>query len=227
MSRHQSAMGVFPVLADVPTPWSFLIVSGRNNSDRQLLSRSNRKTLSTKPNAFGLRRGLRTASRMVEYRLTGGGVAFLENPHRPIPDELRQAWTKRVSCEPCYGQSMNSAFDEKVAVDRSGFLNIPWPRSEDGSDLGFNALLATATNPTIVGGCYPTAQRIADAWNTLEGKKHVDYFLKNKKHGITTFQDIEIEEWLRDYDDCRAVHQTVSEVKRDRRPKREYRCPDE
>ena len=97
---------------------------------------------------------------------------------------------------------MNSASGEKVAVDRSGFLNIPWPRSEDGTDLGFNALLATATNPTIVGGCYPTARRIADAWSTHKGKKYVDYFLKNKTHGIRTFQDIEVEARLRDYDDC-------------------------
>ena len=76
-----------------------------------------------------------------------------------------------------------------------------WPNSEDGSDLNINALLANATSPTIVGGCYPSAQQIANAWNTHEGKKYVDYFLKNKTHGVKTFQDVEIEEWLVDCDD--------------------------
>ena len=131
-----------------------------------------------------------------------GCVALVENQDRPISDKLREAWTKRVSRERCYGQSMNSASGEKVAFDRSGFLNIPWPRSTDGSELGFNALIATATNPTIVGGSYPSAQQIANAWNTHEDREHVDYFLNNKKHGIKTFQDVEIEECLRDHDDC-------------------------
>ena len=130
-----------------------------------------------------------------------GCVALVENPDRPIPDELREAWTKRVSCEPCYGQSMNSAFEEITAADQSGFLSIQWPKLEDGSDLNINALLATATSPTIVGGCYPSAQQIANAWNTHEGKKYVDYFLKNKTHRVKTFQDVEIEEWLGDCDD--------------------------
>ena len=131
-----------------------------------------------------------------------GCVALVENPDRPLPDELREAWTKRVSCEPCYGQSINSAFKERIAVDQVGFLNIPWPNSEDGSDLTINALLATATSPTIVGGSYPSAQQIANAWDTHEGKKHINYFLKNKTHGIKTFQDVEIEARLRDGDDC-------------------------
>ena len=131
-----------------------------------------------------------------------GCVALVENPDRPIPDKLREAWTKRVSCEPCYGQSMNSAFKELPAVDQSGFLNLQWPKSSDGSELDFNALLATATNPTIVARGYPSAQQIASAWSTHEGKEYVDYFLKNKANGIKTFQDVEIEKWLRDRDGC-------------------------
>ena len=39
---------------------------------------------------------------------------------------------------------------------------------------------------------------IAEAWTTPEGKKHVDYFWKNKAHGITTFEDGEIEKHLRE-----------------------------
>ena len=131
-----------------------------------------------------------------------GCVALVENPDRPIPDELREAWKKRVSCEPCYGQSMNSASAELPTVDRSGLLNIQWPKSSDGSDLNFNALLATATNPTIIDGTYPSVQQIASAWNTHEGKKHVEYFWKNRAHEVKTFQDVKIEKWLRDRHDC-------------------------
>lgn len=95
---------------------------------------------------------------------------------------------------------MNSAVGEEVAVDKCGFLNIPWPGSKDRSDLGLNALLATTTNPTIVGGHYPSPEKIADAWNTPdpEGKCHVDYFCENRKSRIKTFQDCEIEDRLKD-----------------------------
>ena len=129
-----------------------------------------------------------------------GCVALLVNPNHPDSDELRDlrtGWTKRVSREPCYGQ-MNSAVDEDVVVDESGFLRIPWPKYEDGSDREVDALLATATNPTIVGGHYPSAQQIADAWNSRDGRNHVDYFCKNRAHGITTFEDDIIQARLRE-----------------------------
>ena len=92
---------------------------------------------------------------------------------------------------------MNSANGEEVVVDKDGFLKIPWPKSEGGSDLGVDALLATATNPTIVGGCYPLAPEIAKAWDTRDGKNYIDYFCKNRAHGIKTFQDTKIEDRLR------------------------------
>ena len=123
-----------------------------------------------------------------------GCVALLENPRRPMPADVRAGWTKRVSGEACYGR-LNSAVDEVVAVNESGFLQIPWP-GEDGSDLGVDVLLATATNPTIVEGRYPTAQQVADAWNSRDGREYVDYFFKNKERGIRTFEDNAIEERL-------------------------------
>ena len=97
-----------------------------------------------------------------------GCVAVLENPQRPLAAPLRAGWIDRVCRERCYGQ-LNSAADEDVAVDESGFLQIPWP-DEDGSDLGVDVLLATATNPTIVRGRYPTGEQVADAWNSPSGK---------------------------------------------------------
>ena len=33
-----------------------------------------------------------------------GCVAVVENPDRPIPDDLREGWAERVSRESCYGQ---------------------------------------------------------------------------------------------------------------------------
>ena len=100
-------------------------------------------------------------------------------------------------CERVTGKSgmrpLKSAVGEEVVVNESGFLKIPWPKSEDDSDLTIDALLATATNPTIVDSCYPSARDIAEAWNTPKGKDHVDYFCKNRAHGIKTFQDSKIE----------------------------------
>ena len=60
-----------------------------------------------------------------------------------------------------------------------------------------DALLATVTNPEIdKNGDYPSSQMIVQAWNTCKGKNYVDYFCKNRAHGIKTFQDIEIQHQL-------------------------------
>lgn len=57
-------------------------------------------------------------------------------------------------------------------------------------------MLVAATSPTLIDGQYPTAQEIAAAWKAPKGKQHVDYFWKNREHGIFTFQDAEIEHYL-------------------------------
>ena len=126
-----------------------------------------------------------------------GCVALRMNPECPLPDEIRSGWTERVSRESCYGQ-LNSAVDEDVVVDKSGILNIPWPKSVRGGDLPYDVLLATATNPTIVRGHYPSPRQIADRWNTSNGKKHVNYFRENQAHGIRTFQDDNLADRLRE-----------------------------
>ena len=126
-----------------------------------------------------------------------GCVGLAVTPAHPIPDDLRRGWDTRVSRERCYGD-LDRAEDEKAIVEGSGVLNIPWPKCTDGSHLEVNVLLATATDPTLVNGRYPSAQKIAAAWNTNTGSKHVQYFRKNRKHGITTFQDDKIEGYLND-----------------------------
>ena len=133
-----------------------------------------------------------------DQRISSGWGCVALAKHPELSDAVWAGWKQRVSCESCDYGGLNSAVGEKPAVDQhSGLLNIPWPTPVDGSDLSCDVLLATATNPTIVGGGYPSAQQIADAWNTPGGKQHVDYFCKNRAHGIATFQDRDIEERLR------------------------------
>ena len=139
-------------------------------------------------------------ARMGSLSADWGCVALLVNPNRAESDPLRELsrrWTDRVSNERCYGQ-LNSAVDEDVIVDELGFLRIPWPETEDPPDLEVDVLLATATNPTIVAGRYPSPEQIADAWNSSDGKNYVDYFCKNRAHGIRTFWDNIIEARLRE-----------------------------
>lgn len=124
-----------------------------------------------------------------------GCVALAVNPTRPIPHHLAESWATRVSREQGYGQ-LDHADDEKVIIERSGLMNIPWPQCTDGSPLELDALLAIATKPTLVHGCYPLAQQVAGAWRTDEGRNYVQYFWKNRKHNIFTFQDGEIEDYL-------------------------------
>lgn len=132
-----------------------------------------------------------------EHRVSAGwGCVGLLSKH-PLPADWCSGWKKKISGEPCYGR-LKHADNEDPAVDgSSGFLTIPWPKSEDGSGLEVDILLATATCPTICNGRYPTAQEIAAAWNSQRGRDHVDYFRKNRAHGIKTFQDDCIQEHLR------------------------------
>ena len=132
-----------------------------------------------------------------EKRISAGWgcVALLQNSERPISKQLRDQWTWRVSQEPCYGK-LNSANGEEVVVDDSGFLKIAWPTTDTGTDPGFDVILATATNPTIVGGEYPPVEDIAAAWRVGKGKADGRYFRNNRCHGIRTFQDEKIAKLL-------------------------------
>ena len=127
-----------------------------------------------------------------------GRIVLLENRNRPIPDAIREGWKEHVATSPNYREQLRHADSESPVVDNSGgFLDISWPEPVDGSVLEMDALLTTATNPTFNGsGDYPPTQKIADAWNSCEDKTHVDYFFKNRAHGIYTFQDIDIQSRL-------------------------------
>jgi hypothetical protein len=79
-----------------------------------------------------------------------------------------RSWSHRVFQEVGYGR-LCRAEDEGEIVNASGFLIIPWPPRTDGLPLELDALLATATDPTIVDGQYPSVQEIASAWKQSTG----------------------------------------------------------
>ena len=91
---------------------------------------------------------------------------------------------------------LKSAKGECKAVSGSGILNTCWPQPLDGTELEYDALLGTATCPTIKNDDYPSAETIANAWTEAEDKTHVKYFCNNVSNGITTWQDQEIKRYL-------------------------------
>ena len=127
---------------------------------------------------------------------TGWGcVGLLEHPRGSLHRDDRERWTKRVQGEPCYG-NLPHARDERSAVSKSGYLSIDWPKTGSDSLLGWDLLLAAATCPTFDDGEYPSPRDIAQAWQTSEDRSAVKYFWENRKNGIKTFQDDEIEAML-------------------------------
>ena len=126
-----------------------------------------------------------------------GCVGLLTNPHGGLLPEQRERWIRFVDDRPLYGRLQHEAA-EPGAVDKAGILQIDWPRLNDGPPLMLDALLATATDPTLIEGTrYPSASKVAEAWDTLEGREHLRYFCGNGENGIETFQDADIEEHLR------------------------------
>ena len=125
-----------------------------------------------------------------------GCVALLENPERPLPRTVRNEWTARTSKECGYGDLIRVDGEDAV-VDKSGRLNIGWPTTLKHVPLEWNALLATANSPLGSRRGYPSAEQIADAWDSEDGREELDYFRNNTKHGITTHQDPHIQDRLR------------------------------
>lgn len=127
---------------------------------------------------------------------TWGCIALRHNSRGRIPDKVVADWKGYVAGVESYPE-LKSEDGEDPAVDASGILRIRWPKITGGSELDFDALLATATNPCISKeGRYATVRQIADAWMKPPGKKHVSYFVNNRANGITTAQDEEIADLL-------------------------------
>ena len=111
-----------------------------------------------------------------------GCVALLPHPEHGleslIPPDLLKGWANRIATE-------HANYENRISVDRSGRLLIDWPKQVKGEELNLDLLLATANFPD---GKAPTEKEIAKAyWE--DDLSHVDYFIKNRKSGITTPSD--------------------------------------
>jgi len=114
-----------------------------------------------------------------------GSVALLFNPNKIIDDSIKEEWGKFMSDKiPRPPLSVS----EKFPIDFNGFLKIRWPKEviQKNKIKKFDFLIATVTNPTLIDNKYPTVRKIANAMK----KENADpYFIKNREHKITTFQD--------------------------------------
>jgi len=125
-----------------------------------------------------------------------GCIAILANPNSQRTAAYVEMWATRTKSDR-NSRQLNRAHGETELVDSTGRIAIPWPQRKDGKSIEFDVLLMTATNPTIVDGRYPSPEEISNAWKTPSGKAHINYFFVNRRCGIETFQDAEIEALLR------------------------------
>ena len=127
-----------------------------------------------------------------------GKVMIKAGPTLDPENPMLQGWQARIgACGAAY-TGLPTAESELPILDPStGMASLDWPTDvETGAALsGFDLLLMTATKPTLVDAQYPTPKQIAEAWH-LDSKGHVVYFHNNRHHGITTFQDAELQELL-------------------------------
>ena len=126
-----------------------------------------------------------------------GAIGLLVNPERNS-DQLLDGWSQAVRQQQNYRAPTHLKSEGPVLDADSGRLLIPWPRTVSGETLELDFLLATATDPELVvaGQRYPSDVRIAAAW-IADREGEVKYFLENRKHGISTFQDGRIRQHLR------------------------------
>lgn len=123
-----------------------------------------------------------------------GAVGLLLNPNRASLDDIRAGWTQRVTSERKWYSGFRHAANEQPAVGDDGFLTVLWPTTESGIALELDALLATATQPSLSGGTYATSEVIAAAWR--RAPEHRDYLDENRRVGITTSDDENILRYL-------------------------------
>lgn len=124
-----------------------------------------------------------------------GSVSLLLNPYK-INKEASGIWSSTMSSLLANSPLLNTKLKtEKSAINSNGFLTIRWPKEEGpGGNLDdIDFLIATVTKPTIIDGQYPKPLEIATSMNNA---KYYTYFENNRKNGIITFQDEEIEKML-------------------------------
>lgn len=121
-----------------------------------------------------------------------GSVALLTNPASDLDPAFLDEWAALVSDSPLYAQLSKLTGEAPVIDAASGLANIPWPKPvEPGADLPLDALLLTATDPTIKDEAYPTPAEVAAAWKREPDR--IEYFRLNRTFGIRTAEDEEIQ----------------------------------
>jgi hypothetical protein len=127
-----------------------------------------------------------------------GKVMVKAKPALDPQNVALQGWQGHIrSCGAAYTALPTASGEESILDYTTGLALLDWPTDvETGMSLvGFDLLLMTATKPTLNEGRYPTAPQIAEAWRAdLEG--NVVYFHNNRHHGITTFEDAQIQALL-------------------------------
>jgi hypothetical protein len=119
-----------------------------------------------------------------------GSIGLLCNPRTTFPANYFSSWTNMTENSRHYG-NVSHAKSETPVISKDGFLKLPWPVIKNqGKHLALDIVLATATDPTldINTRAYPKTKVIAEAWKNDNGSND-NYFLKNRKYGIHTFQD--------------------------------------
>ena len=123
---------------------------------------------------------------------------FVDHKDAAARTKLLKDWADITRKQRRYG---TFGFSERDVVEANGKpieegrLNIHWPKFKNNWPLSLDLVLLTATNPEIKPtGRYPTAEEIADAWRA--NKKEVYYFRNNRRAGIQTADDEEIQRYL-------------------------------
>ena len=114
-----------------------------------------------------------------------------------LNDEKKQAiinhWKKNIFHEREFNYRDFKVGNENSSILNDGIINISWPtaidtkKQKEVDELDF--ILATVTKPTD----YPDISNLVNSVQLDSSRK---YFLNNLVNGVTTFQDLEIQDEL-------------------------------
>jgi len=103
--------------------------------------------------------------------------------------ELIKSWNAKIAQEGTLDISQFKIGKERSCIDKSGQLNLSWLLPVDKRDAeildNYDIVIATATKPTK----YPSIRELSQK---VKADTRRNYFIQNYKHGITTFQDIQV-----------------------------------
>lgn len=123
-----------------------------------------------------------------------GKVCVLENPRAKISEAILGAWQSRVTAAGHAYTTLSAADGEDPVLNAAtgrALFDRPIDTATKRPLSGFDLLLMTATEPTLVNRRYPTPFEIANAWRA-DDRDNVLYFHNNRHYGITTFEDEQI-----------------------------------